>query len=256
MASRFQHDHLDCLLHSILTLVNAFLLSHIFVLDDYIKHVAMPPATAPPPAKPAVTTLATIRSPAAAPSPELTSWETRVHAACTVVAADYSTTPKNIFDSINARVIYDFSETQNVDLVDVVREVIKRRNAIKANVQQIGLELEQDPLVMLTSLDEEWYGIYEVAETSNRDLLEVMREAHSNYQRQQQEQEQEQEQHSIMPAQKTKPKANSDLQLERLARHKPTMDGKQRKEERLELQEKKSRDARLEKLKKARSDTN
>jgi len=226
-------------------MVNVFLFLFASVDDDVKPTVATPPVAERERSASPVTTPS---SPSVKP-PTL-DWEGRVKAACAVVAVDFGCAAQAALGAINARVIYSFHEKTNADLVEIIREVIARRNEIFKHVEILANELSEDRNSVLLSLDDEWCRIYEAAETSNRDLLETMREAYLNYKKEKQE-----AQDSNKPV-RAKSKAPTSMELERLGRFKPTTDGNRTREKRIEDNERKAREAREEKVKKARASSN
>jgi len=138
---------------------------------DTSPNTAAAPVPAPAPTPP----------PASAESPVLTEsekTEARIRGACALVAAEINVRPEDIYKEIDPQSVYKFSTEHSIEPIVVVREVCKRKALINAVVSQIAKEGGTDFLSVFNVLLLEWYTLYESLENSNRELLEVMREAY------------------------------------------------------------------------------
>jgi len=128
------------------------------------------PAPAPAPAPP----------PASAESPVLTEsekTEARIRGACALVAAEINVRPEDIHKEIDPQSVCEFATAHSIEPIVVVREVCKRKALINAGVSQIAKEVGTDFPSVFNVLLLEWCTLCETSENSNRELLEVMREA-------------------------------------------------------------------------------
>ena len=102
---------------------------------------------------------------------------TRVYAACSMVAPEFSATTDEVYELVDPETAYNYSIDSSTDLVEVIRLIASRAREVCNALDQLAKEANVDRGWLGGTKHLNWFNVYEMAVNRKVQLIVVMREA-------------------------------------------------------------------------------